>query len=294
MRISLISLEGRLDIPNATLNDLVSEGVTILGIPLDENSSFHRGSALAPAAIRMVLNSSVGNWCCETGADLSMDSRWVDAGDLDLTGIRGEAAFSKISEAVDRILSVKARPLVLGGDHSITYPVVRSMAGAHPPLNVLHLDAHPDLYENFEDNPLSHASPFARIMEAGLAARLVQVGIRTSTPHQRAQAERYGVESIEMRAWSQRPTIYFEGPVYLSLDLDVFDPAFAPGVSHHEPGGLSTRQVVDFLHELDCEWVGADIVEFNPSRDPGGITAALGAKLCKEILSLLLERLKDS
>ncbi len=220
---------------------------------------------------------------------------WTRAGWMSVTWIfpalNGEAAFATITQAVTRILSAGARPLVLGGDHSITYPVVRGFAESFPHLTLLHLDAHPDLYDNFEDNPRSHASPFARIMEAGLAGRLVQAGIRTSTPHQRQQALRFGVESIEMRAWSHRPAIHFDGPVYLSLDMDVFDPAFAPGVSHHEPGGLSTRQVLDFLQELDCEFVGADIVEFNPSRDPGGITAALGAKLYKEILSLLLDRL---
>lgn len=277
-----------MEIPNGTLEDLKPGRIAVLGIPLDENSSFHRGAALAPHAIRHVLNSTVGNWCCESGPDLSQDQRWVDAGDLDLSALEGGGAFAKITEVVTRIFAAGAHPLVLGGDHSITYPVVRGFGETHPGLNILHLDAHPDLYDNFEDNPRSHASPFARIMEAGLAGRLVQVGIRTHTPHQRQQAQRFGVEIIEMRDWSHQPLIHFDGPVYLSLDMDVFDPAFAPGVSHHEPGGLSTRQVLDFLQEQDCQFVGADIVEFNPNRDPSGITAALGAKLYKEILSLLL------
>jgi agmatinase len=278
-----------MEIPLVIPDNLHPGMVAILGLPLDENSSFHRGPALAPPAIRQVLNSGVGNWCCEAGQDLAQDPRWLDLGDLDLSDLHGWQAFQAITGAVSGLLEQEVRPLLLGGDHSVTFPIVRALAGKFPRLNLLHLDAHPDLYDNFEDNPLSHASPFARIMESGLASRLVQVGIRTRTPHQRHQAKRFGVETIEMRDWAARPLLSFDGPVYLSLDLDVFDPAFAPGVSHHEPGGLSTRQVLDFLQGLDCTLVGADIVEFNPTRDPSGITAALGAKLYKEVVAHLLE-----
>jgi arginase family enzyme len=154
----------------------------------------------------------------------------------------------------------------------------------------LHLDAHPDLYDELEGNRYSHACPFARIMEEDLVVRLVQVGIRTMNPHQRAQAERFGVEVIEMRDWPPGPVFDFDGPVYLSLDLDVLDPAFAPGTSHHEPGGLSTREVLGLVQNLRAPIVGADIVELNPVRDPVGITAMAAAKLMKEVLALMLGR----
>jgi arginase family enzyme len=154
---------------------------------------------------------------------------------------------------------------------------------------VLHLDAHADLYEDFEGDRYSHACPFARVMEEGLAGRLVQVGIRTLNRHQRAQADRYGVEVIDMRAWSAGVRPELGGPVYLSLDLDALDPAFAPGVSHWEPGGLSVREVITLIQGIGGRLVGADIVEYNPARDPTGVTAAVAAKLVKEIASRMVE-----
>ncbi len=274
--------------PTPSLDSLSPSMVALLGVPLDENSSYLRGAALAPAAIRQVLHSGSGNWCCEDGFDLSREPAWRDLGDIDLAGASGREAFNLISSKVEGLLTKGARPLLLGGDHSVTYPILEAFARIHPGLSILHLDAHPDLYNDLDGNPLSHASPFARIMENGLAGHLVQVGIRSATAHQREQARRFGVEMIEMRDWPQAQPLKFHGPVYLSLDLDVCDPAYAPGVSHHEPGGFSSRQVLDLLHSLDCQLVGADLVELNPGRDPSGISAALAAKLTKELLRKLL------
>jgi agmatinase len=178
--------------------------------------------------------------------------------------------------------------LVLGGDHAVTYPVVRAHAERYPGLTVVHLDAHPDLYDAFEGNRLSHACPFARILEEGLARRLVQVGIRTQNAPQREQAVRFGVEQVDMRAWRPDLVVEADGPVYVSVDLDVLDPAFAPGVSHPEPGGLSAREVIGFLQRLRGSVVGADVVELNPARDAGDATARVAAKLAKELLARLL------
>jgi arginase len=155
-------------------------------------------------------------------------------------------------------------------------------------VNILHFDAHPDLYDDFEGNPHSHASPFARIMERGLARRLVQVGIRTLNHHCRAQAERFGVEVIEMRRFAPERVPIPDGPLWISVDMDGFDPAFAPGVSHHEPGGLSVRDVLAVLERVKRPIAGADIVELNPSRDVNGVTAVLAAKLVRELASLTL------
>jgi arginase family enzyme len=158
----------------------------------------------------------------------------------------------------------------------------------HPELTILHFDAHPDLYDEFEGDRFSHACPFARIMEEGLASRLVQVGIRTMNGHLQEQATKFGVEVIDMRAWGrgERPAV--SGPVYLSLDLDVLDPAFAPGLSHRESGGLSVRDVLDVIQEMSGTLVGADIVECNPVVDPGGLTATVAAKFVKEIAGRML------
>jgi arginase family enzyme len=127
-------------------------------------------------------------------------------------------------------------------------------------------------------------------MENKLASRLVQIGIRTLNDHQREQASRFDVEIHEMKDWKGPEQLSLSGPIYLSLDIDALDPAYAPGVSHHEPGGLSTRQVIDVIHSIDVPIVGADIVEYNPLRDINNVTAMVAAKLYKEICGSMLTR----
>jgi arginase len=177
-------------------------------------------------------------------------------------------------------------PILLGGDHAISFPALAGIFAHHGPVNILHFDAHPDLYDELGGNRRSHASPFARIMEAGLATRLVQVGIRTLNRHQREQAARFGVEIVPMRDFLAGNVPIPEAPLYVSIDLDGLDPAFAPGVSHHEPGGLSTRQLLDVLARIPGPIVGADVVELNPDRDVNGMTAAVAAKLVKELAAI--------
>ncbi len=260
--------------------------VSLLGVPWDEHSSFLRGPALAPAAIREALHSPSSNPSTESGLDLGGEPRLGDAGDLAIPS--GPAAVEAIESGLGRLLDQDRRVLTLGGDHAVAYPAVRAHAKRHDGLTLVQLDAHPDLYDEFDGDRLSNACPFARIMEEGLVRRLVQLGIRTMNAPQRAQAERFGVEVVEMRAWRSDLTITAEGPVYISLDVDVLDPAFAPGVSHPEPGGLSTREVIGLLQRLPGPVVGADLVELNPMRDPTGITARVAAKLAKELLACLL------
>jgi agmatinase len=179
-------------------------------------------------------------------------------------------------------LSKDGLPIVLGGDHSISLPVVRAIVKKHPLLDILHFDAHPDLYEELYGDRYSHACPFARILDEGLAKNLVQVGIRASTGAHRQKASAFGVRTITMKDWQDDLTLAFSNPLYISFDVDVLDPAFAPGVSHLEPGGLSTRQVVNLLHGLEADIVGMDVVEVNPARDISGITAAAAVKVIME------------
>ncbi|MFC2029527.1 agmatinase [Chloroflexota bacterium] len=262
--------------------------VALLGVPYDENSSFLAGPALSPDRIRETLLSGESSLCTEHGADLGSDSRFVDLGNLSLD--RGLEAREQIAAGIAGILDDGVRILSLGGDHAVSYPVLKAYHRHWPRLNVLHFDAHPDLYDELDGNRYSHACPFARAMEECLVARLVQVGIRNRTVHQREQAERFGVETVEAAAWETALALEFDGPVYLSVDLDVLDPAFAPGVSHHEPGGLTSRELIRILHSVRAPVVGADIVELNPHRDPVGITAALAAKLVKEIAGIMLRQ----
>lgn len=259
--------------------------VQLIGLPSDSNSSFERGPALAPAAIRAALWSDRGNLAAEDGQEIGIDFELTDRGDLALSETADDDAV--ISAAVRASIASGAAPMALGGDHAMTYPVVRGIHAVHGPVTILHFDAHPDLYDNFEDNPRSHASPFARIMEAGLAKRLVQVGIRTLNAHCRAQAERFGVEIVPMADFTPDRVPVLEGPLYVSIDLDGIDPAEAPGVSHPEPGGLTVREVLAVLRRQTAPIVGADVVELNPRFDLGERTAILAAKLVRELAALI-------
>ncbi len=257
----------------------------MLGVPYDEQSSFARGSAKAPPLIRAAWRSGSTNKYSE---DLTLidDSVLWDAGDLAF--VPGDDPFALIEREVGDLMDKGFSPMCLGGDHSITYPIVRAVARRHRHLNILHFDAHPDLYEEYEGNRLSHACPFARIMEEGHVDRLVQIGVRSATPHQKEQAERHGVELVDMRSWGGAVSLEFEGPVYVSFDVDGLDPAFAPGVSHRQPGGLSTRQAIDVIQSFKGRLEGADIVEFNPDFDVPGMTDAVCAKVMKELASRMV------
>ncbi len=268
-------------------DNLKSGMVAVVGVPFDAYSSFMQGAARAPAQIRKVMKSGAGNLCAESGIDLAARPDFIDLGDIDIAA--APDPIENIEASITALLSRRVRLISLGGDHAITYPVLKSFHQQFGRLEILQLDAHPDLYHSYEGNRFSNACPFARIMEEKLASRLVQIGIRTLNPHQKKQAERFGVEIITIAHIEKAAKLKLQGPLYLSIDLDVLDPAFAPGVSHQEPGGLATRQVIDLIQKLRAPIVGADIVEFNPRRDPTGMTAMVAAKILKEVSARMLE-----
>ena len=256
--------------------------VTLLGIPTDVNSSHSRGPAGAPAAVRRVLHSGSSNLSSENGWDLESASIFHDAGDVAITETRADLDI--IADGVAAIAG-QGRGLFLGGDHFVTWPILEGLRRAGLPApHLVHVDAHPDLYPDFEGNPHSHASPMARIMERGLAASLTQIGVRTVNSVQQAQIDHYGVHAFSARHYGRALEALPTGPTYLSIDLDGLDPAFAPGVSHHEPGGLSMRELLDLIDRLPGPVIGADIVELNPTCDLNDMTAAVAAKLVKELV----------
>ncbi len=255
--------------------------IIIQGILFDEKSSYQQGPKKAPKLIREALHCGSSNLYTEDLVSIDNDSI-QDKGDFEISD------YFDIEKITSKQLNSGAKILTLGGDHSITYPVIKAHHENYPKLDILHIDAHCDLYDSFEGDPHSHACPFARIMENGFAVKLVQVGIRTLNPHQKEQAEKFGVEIHQMKDLDLSAVPKFENPLYISLDMDGFDPAYAPGVSHHEPGGLTSRQVLDLIQSIDTEVVGADIVEYNPVRDYQNMTAFLAAKMMKEILGKML------
>lgn len=262
--------------------------VSIIGVPWDGSSSFARGAGEAPARIRDALWSPSTNAYNERGDDLSAAAWLSDAGNLTLPA-DAAAAREAITAAVRQLLAAGRKPLVLGGDHSISYPVLRAFAGRSGPVTILHLDAHADLYDEFDGDRYSHACPFARIMEERLAARLVQVGVRTLTAHQRAQAAKFGVETLGADRWRDSLPLVarVKPPVYVSLDLDVIEPMLAPGVAHPEPGGLTVREVIEVITALRVPVAGADVVEYNPRYDLRDLTARVAAKLVKELAAAM-------
>jgi agmatinase len=259
--------------------------VQLIGVPTDVNSSHLRGAAEAPPCIRRALHSLGANLATEDGRELGAELPLEDLGDLELEEAPGD---HELIVAAARAAAARGPLLALGGDHAITFPLVEGLAAVHGPLAILHFDAHPDLYHDFGGNPRSHASPFARILERNLASRLVQVGIRATTPHLAAQIRRFGVEIVPWTGFSPDVVPLPHGPLYVSIDLDALDPAFAPGVSHPEPGGLSVRDILATLQRIRERVVGADVVECNPSRDVNGLTACVAAKLVKELAAVMI------
>jgi agmatinase len=265
--------------------------ISLLGIPFDANSSYLRGPAQGPKIIREELYSGSSNLWTEDGIDLGRKGSFHDAGDVVMPD-EDSAAFATIEGVVKQTLDLGHPLICLSGDHSVTYPTIKAFHSKYPDLTILHFDAHPDLYNELDGNRLSHACPFARIMEERLARRLVQLGVRTINSHQLAQATRFGVEVITMRNLERFAALKFEGPLFISLDVDVLDPAFAPGISHYEPGGMSVREVLRCIQGLQVPVVGADIVEYNPTRDVHGQTVMVCCKFLKEISAAILRGYK--
>ena len=263
--------------------------IKLLGIPYDGNSSFLKGPALAAPRIRLMETDGSANSFCEFGTEIVQGKNYSDLGDMVFTDTDSKFAYNQIKNRINQELETNCKTICFGGDHSISFPIIESYSNKYEDLNILHLDAHADLYDNFDNNPYSHASPFARLMEKGNIKSLTQVGIRTLNNHQKEQADKYKVQIIEMKNFNFNFLKTLKAPLYISLDLDVLDPAFAPGISHHEPGGLTTRELIQIIQNIPVPIVGADIVEYNPTRDLNNMTAMVAYKLFKELVYKMIE-----
>jgi len=263
--------------------------IKLIGIPFDGNSSFLKGPAHAPQRIRLMEREGAANSFSEEGSEIKNKVNYMDCGDIHFESTEAKAAFHTIQKTIKNLLKDTDKIISFGGDHSISYPVIDAFSDKYDKLNILHLDAHSDLYDNFDNNPYSHASPFARLMETDKIKSLTQVGIRTLNTHQRQQADKFGVDIIEMKDFGFDFIQKLASPLYLSIDLDVLDPAFAPGISHHEPGGMTTRQLISIIQNISVKIVGADIVEYNPMRDINDMTAMVAYKIFKEVVARMVD-----
>lgn len=256
-----------------------------LGIADDTQSSFLRGSADAPDCIRRAYDGRCFNATTESGVDLTRSV--TDRGDLKPRSDWPTSA-ADYASTVARLLKEGETPFVAGGDHAVTVPVVAAFEVLGKPLHVVQIDAHPDLYPELDGNPDSHACTAARLLEMEHVLSLTQLGIRTMNDEQARQRDRYAerLHVYEARALpGELPALAHiprDACVYVTVDMDGLDPAFAPGVSHPVPGGLTSRQVADFLQRGHWTLVGMDVVEVNPSRDYQYQTAILAARLLHE------------
>ena len=284
--------------------DLDGIDVTIVGVPFDSGTSYRSGTRFGPRKIR---EASLILWGFNAVLGVApVDAlEIVDYGDVEVIPVDISASMQAITTEVSAILQQGVTVVSLGGDHSITLPLLRAHAAIFGPLAVIHFDSHPDTWRSeFGEHPYSHGTPFRRAIEEGLidTEAYVQVGIRgpVSAPQDLGDARQLGAQMVTIDDAFQMgiPGVVKamrEGvgdrPVYVSLDIDSVDPAYAPGTGTPEVGGFTSRQMLQLVRGLrGLNLVGYDLVEVSPPYDHSDITAILAANLTFEFLSLLALR----
>lgn len=265
---------------------LASARVVLRGVPMDLTTSFRSGTGDAPQAIR------TSSWALETyspALDASLrEELFCDQGDLDLEGADVPRALGAVEEWALQACRAGKKPLAVGGEHLLSLGMVRALYRCYPDLLVLHLDAHADLREQYAGRRYSHATVMRRIWEVVGDGGLLQGGIRSGTREEFRMARSRGllVEGELYRAATRAAEA--GRPVYLTLDIDVLDPATAPGTGCPEPGGPDARALFEALYGLRrCLLVGADVVEVCPKVDPSGATTILAAKIIREVAIMM-------
>jgi len=266
-------------------DDAAKSRIIMYGAPLDVTTSYRPGTRFGPRRVREV-SEALESYSPILRRDLE-DIRFYDGQDLPLALEAGLlAALEGLERKVYEVYASGRKVLVLGGEHLITLPVVRAVHRHHPGLVVLWLDAHADLRERFGGSRLSHATVARRVLETVGETHLIQLGVRSAC-REEAGSLPNGQPGLVEAMRKLRPTL--EGrPIYLSLDIDVLDPAYAPGTGAPEPGGMGSRELLEAVYLLDgLDLVGADIVEVAPAYDHADLTAITAAKLCREILLIM-------
>jgi len=259
-------------------------GGVILGCPYDGSASFRPGARFGPSAIRRA------SWGIETFSpyfqkDLSQCSIH-DMGDLELPLGEKKASLDLIRMALRKILSGKKFPILLGGDHLITLPIIEEILPIYPRLHLLQIDAHADLREDYLGESLSHSTVMKRVIERLGEGRLFQIGIRSGVEEEfRLARKMKSIVSLDPGALSSMIKRLRNQPVYITLDLDVIDPSLLPGVGTPEPGGLSFQEFISLLKKLQTlHVIGFDIVELTPDYDPTQISSVTASVILREMI----------
>lgn len=284
--------------------DLSGVDVAIVGVPYDSATSYRSGARFGPRAIR---EQSLLLWGFNNALQINPFEKLniIDYGDVDVIPVDVEGTHQAIQREVGALISAGCEVVTMGGDHSISLPLLRAHHQKYGPVALIHFDAHPDTWdEEFPGRKFSHGTPFRRAIEEGLidTAAWFQIGIRGPTPGATdyAEAKQLGArlitieEAIEMGADVLLAEIrqrIGSRPVYLTFDIDCIDPAFAPGTGTPEIGGFTTLQILKLVRGLaGLNIVGADLVEVSPPFDPTAITAILAANLVFEFLAVMALR----
>jgi len=256
----------------------------ILGCPYDGSASFRPGARFGPSAIRKA------SWGIETFSpyfqrDLTQCSIH-DMGDLELPLGEKKISLSLIRKALGQILSKKKFPILLGGDHLITLPILEEILPIHPRLHVIQVDAHADLREDYLGESLSHSTVMRKVVDHLGEGRLFQIGIRSGTEDEFKLARKWkSIVPSDPRSLKAMVKRLKNLPVYITLDLDVMDPGLLPGVGTPEPGGLTFQGLLSILKTLQSlRVVGFDLVELTPDYDPTGISSVTASVLLREMI----------
>lgn len=271
-----------------------------IGIPFDIGTSNRPGARLAPRQIRdesrMLRPFNVA-----TGAAPFESLQVADVGDVPINTFNLEKSMAIIEQAYTEIASQRCTPLTLGGDHTITLPILRALAKQHGPVGLIHVDAHADINDHMFGEPIAHGTPFRRAMEEGLldGDRVVQIGLRgtgySSDEFDWSREQGFRVVPAE-ECWNRSLAGLMEevrekvsgGPVYITFDIDGIDPAYAPGTGTAEIAGLTVPQALEIIRGCrGLDVIGGDLVEVSPPYDTSGNTALLGANLLYEMLCVL-------
>jgi len=266
----------------------LQEGIAIVGLPFDGGASYHPGSRFAPDAIRQAGRQVFSHAVWPFGFDPMDVQKVVDTGDIPYPYWKPQSFPACVRQHVDRYFRSKMRVLAFGGDHSVTVPLVQSFLESNRGGKLLVLDAHCDVAE-FDPGDINHGSVLSELLADGVLpdTDLIHVGMRTGARSDLPAASHvFSMEEIDQDRRSiellgaEIREIAGQAPLYISLDLDVFDPAFAPGVATYASGGLTSRAGLDLLRGLaGCNLRAMDIVELCPHRDPSGVTSSLAAML---------------
>ena len=273
--------------------------IALVGVPFDGGTTYRAGARLGPRHIR-VQSALIRPYHPNLKVNPFDRHRIADYGDIAVNPLSIQDSFQRIEVAIDELLAHGVRPVCVGGDHSITLPILRALARRYQPLSVIHFDSHPDTWDEYFGSKYSHGTPFRRAIEEGLIdpSRMLQVGLRGQVYGEEDFdfARSKGIEFMSTEEIFERgiPWVVerfqrFRGtPCYLTFDIDVVDPAFAPGTGTPQIGGPSSREIVALVRGLlGIQFAGADLVEVSPPYDSAEITSLLAANLLFEFLCLM-------